>query len=179
MRHQSFAIRANDVVFIADSTSSNASSNVLKGSGNTFSKVFLANSIASERFSANSLIGRDSAQVLISGIVFGSVSGLGEELYQLTNSTGSTSNLADISWNQLKVYPNPVSGGEFIVEITAINSPNLAIQLYDLQGRLVKDYGLHQTDGSKRFTIDGVKPGLYFLRFQHGTNSHQRKLVVQ
>ncbi len=77
-------------------------------------------------------------------------------------------------------YPNPVRGGTTITFSATGNSPT-AIQLFDVNGRLVRTLaqGTYQR-GQHQLTIDcgGLAAGNYFYRLTSGGESATRKMVV-
>src|SRR5690606_27478972 len=87
-----------------------------------------------------------------------------------------------------KVYPNPIglttntdgTPGETIrIEYLVRSSSDLSMQLYDLQGRLVRDVTATVTDGTDVIEINvaDLASGTYVLRWSEGSNSGVTKVV--
>ncbi|MBX0334415.1 T9SS type A sorting domain-containing protein [Pontibacter sp. HSC-14F20] len=87
-----------------------------------------------------------------------------------------------------KVYPNPfgvttnangTSGETLRIEYLVRSSSDLSLQLYDLQGRLVRDLEATVTDGTEVIEINvaDLASGTYVLRWSEGNNSGATKVV--
>jgi hypothetical protein len=72
----------------------------------------------------------------------------------------------------LKVYPNPVQEQLYLEFIP--NARITSIQLYDLQGKVVKSY--HQKVNS--ISVNGLKNGIYFLKVISENGVNTEKVVV-
>jgi len=81
----------------------------------------------------------------------------------------------------LELYPNPASS-EVNLVIAAKGGDEINIVLLDLTGKKVKDLSgvkIHEGLGTYRINMDGVQPGLYFVRMTDGQQSLVRKLIIR
>ena len=81
----------------------------------------------------------------------------------------------------LNAYPNPAHGS-FYVEFSVQNTANVTLELYDVDGRLVRTMFNGSTEGAKLYRL-GVEngqlvPGTYMLKMMVGEEVHTRKVVV-
>jgi spore coat protein A len=87
----------------------------------------------------------------------------------------SIDNLADF-----RLYPNPMSDQGF-VEFTLEQSSDVRINLYNLDGRLVKmdEFGVIQK-GSHTITmpVGDIEEGLYILELNTGTKLHRERILI-
>jgi hypothetical protein len=87
----------------------------------------------------------------------------------------SINNLADF-----RLYPNPMSDQGF-VEFTLEQPSDVRINLYDLDGRLVKmdEFGVIQK-GSHTITmpVGEIEEGLYILELNTGNNLYRERIVI-
>ena len=70
--------------------------------------------------------------------------------------------------SSLVVFPNPIKNQAYL-RFTLLKSENISIQLFDMQGQLVKSYILNkqQNAGEHQFPLlfdADIKPGNYILR---------------
>jgi len=73
----------------------------------------------------------------------------------------------------IKIYPNPVSGNE----ITIITNSDILVEVYDVLGKKVKQQNL--TANQKKINITGLKKGIYLLRLKSDNGTITKKLVRQ
>ena len=79
------------------------------------------------------------------------------------------------------LYPNPASN-HLKLEMHLKQTTNANIEIYDMQGRLVKNVFNGQLTGGIRnleVNIDGINPGLYFVSIQADNQRIVTKLMVQ
>lgn len=76
---------------------------------------------------------------------------------------------------KLDVFPNPASTS-FRFRHNSHAGP-LSIRLYDLNGRVVRDYGLHRSP-LPAFSVAGLKPGLYVVKVHSDTHISTLRLFV-
>lgn len=92
--------------------------------------------------------------------------------------------LEDISFASIGVFPNPNTGYFHfeIIKSAHISSLNIeSVELYDMDGRLVKDLGI-QFRGQHLISsvnLNEVDPGMYFLKVKNGNDFGIVKLVIQ
>jgi hypothetical protein len=86
----------------------------------------------------------------------------------------------------LRCAPNPISGSAQVQYDLPVASP-VALGLFDLQGRLVRELDRRHSAGPGRYVVqwDGrgvhgerVRAGIYFLRLEAGTFHQVRRVVV-
>jgi predicted peptidase len=70
-----------------------------------------------------------------------------------------------------RIYPNPASTGQVTVEVANAERGKLKIGVYDLSGRLLRQYLFDKQDDLFRQTLDlgPVSKGLYVLKLQYET----------
>jgi hypothetical protein len=83
------------------------------------------------------------------------------------------------NFNFISNYPNPFNGNT-VIELNGIADDNLAVEIYDIAGRLVKSIA---TGGEQRIVWDGtdaggnnVAAGIYFARISSG-EANVRKMI--
>ncbi len=83
--------------------------------------------------------------------------------------------LKDHSDNNINVYPNPTSGN-LNIDIAKDENVEAAIMLYDMQGKLLKQFFTRENN----FSLDTkyYKKGLYILNIKYDTNMASKKLLV-
>lgn len=80
------------------------------------------------------------------------------------------------SMSGVEIYPNPVTNGNVNVKLNyEVN--NVQVVLTDMTGRVVINMLKESNDFS--LNTSTLKPGLYFLKIQNGTNKYFEKLVVK
>jgi len=86
----------------------------------------------------------------------------------------------------LRCEPNPISGSAQVQYDLPVASP-VALGLFDLQGRLVRQLERRSSAGAGRYVVqwDGrsvrgerVRAGIYFLRLEAGSFHQVRRVVV-
>lgn len=70
-------------------------------------------------------------------------------------------------------FPNPATN-QFQLQRNA-TMPLLGVELYSMQGRLVRSY----SGAIGSFGLEGVAPGLYLLRIEDETGAYSERLVVE
>jgi len=100
-----------------------------------------------------------------------------------TDQTG-ISEFEELSFASIGIFPNP-NNGLFYMEIlkTALMSrlEIESVELFDMEGRLVKDLGI-QFAGDHflgQISLMDVDPGMYFLKVNNGDESGIVKIVIQ
>lgn len=83
----------------------------------------------------------------------------------------------------LKVYPNPAKAGTTVnIEIKDNIQSEFLIQIFSLQGQLIKSLGLFRNESGKiSLIMPFVKPGAYLLRLTNKKNLEfqSNKLIIQ
>ena len=77
--------------------------------------------------------------------------------------------------SKVNLYPNPVSE-VFVLEFYALKSDNLAIELIDNTGKIVRKYNRQMNEGYNNFScdhLDDLSSGLYYMRLR----TSQKQLV--
>jgi bacillolysin len=109
------------------------------------------------------------------------------ELQQVENAwcavgLGNCANVLAVSDNiktdlqNIKIYPNPVSNGQFTIESDL--KGNVEYEIYDFSGKLIKtseklEKGIHKVN------INGVQSGVYILKINADGTIISKKLVVK
>ena len=84
----------------------------------------------------------------------------------------------DNSITSLKVYPNPVTDN-FVLQFNRQQQGSLKLQLYNINGALVKEMVVSQASRGTTVTVPAreLPSGIYLLKVQAGTWSETRKIV--
>jgi surface protein len=81
-------------------------------------------------------------------------------------------NVDTFDFNQIKIYPNPVSDQLYIDLPNRLNLNS--IELYDIQGKLIKSFD-HQT----RLDFNDIQKGVYILKLETDQGSFHHKVIKQ
>lgn len=94
----------------------------------------------------------------------------------ITVSSGFTPELSDIG---LKVFPNPSS--EVVTISSSDNSelPSGLIQIFDIQGKLVKEVNIPKYQSRVQLNIQGLSKGSYFIKLQGKELRGVSRLIIQ
>ncbi|SFB76824.1 Por secretion system C-terminal sorting domain-containing protein [Flexibacter flexilis DSM 6793] len=92
------------------------------------------------------------------------------------NSTVSVS--APSTDNEIQIFPNPASD-LIVVQIGGLNKQDLAIKLYDLQGKLIQESKLNKGQTLGYFDIQTLYSGTYLVVMSSGNSSITKKVFVQ
>jgi len=77
----------------------------------------------------------------------------------------------------IKIYPNPAKN-HLIIEGLISEKP-IKIELYDIQGSLIKSYQFKQPDGRIRIKINSLNSGKYLCRITMAENLYSRMFVKE
>ncbi|RIJ37537.1 IPT/TIG domain-containing protein [Pontibacter oryzae] len=86
------------------------------------------------------------------------------------------------SLRDLRLYPNPFTSSEegrlqllYIVNRTT----TMEVEIYSMQGQLVRDFDLQLTDTNVAIELDlsGIASGMYILKWQEGTRGGQQRIL--
>lgn len=95
--------------------------------------------------------------------------------YAVGIGDGPTSNESIEMKANLKVYPNPVSGGEITIESNVKESTT--VEMYDLLGKkLVSEIIL---DDVTTINVQNYPAGIYMLKFKSSLGEYSQKLIVK
>ncbi len=83
--------------------------------------------------------------------------------------------------NLFQVYPNPIEKGKSLKISLIDNSSqlNMKIQLFDLQGKLLKNEVIGNTLNKVEISMQGLAAGTYLLKLQSGERSQSVKVIVK
>ena len=91
------------------------------------------------------------------------------------SGTGDEKPVAGSTILETRVFPNPGSG-PFTLAVPSAES-NLYIQLYDVQGRLIREDHLVES-GNFAFDIDGP-PGIYYLHVEYPAGARSVAKIIK
>ncbi|MFY0602378.1 MAG: S8 family serine peptidase [Flavobacteriaceae bacterium] len=97
-----------------------------------------------------------------------------------TVSVSVTASNKEFDLGSLSIYPNPAST-EINVRINATTNEDVRIQLFDLQGRLIKAAKFTAVSGggfSDTLDVRGVSSGVYLIKIKQGIKQGTRKLII-
>jgi hypothetical protein len=92
----------------------------------------------------------------------------------------TVSNLKELRGSQLKVYPNP-SNGQASISFMLNTEADVALQLFDVQGRLVRVISAnHMSAGEHIIPFNGsdLKSGIYYCTLRSGSMQETSRLVI-
>lgn len=78
------------------------------------------------------------------------------------------------------VFPNPINSGKMLIIELNQSAPNVLLQLYDLQGRLVYTQRLQYKTAQKLMTLNtsGMSSGIYFLKLAGDTWKFSQRILI-
>lgn len=84
------------------------------------------------------------------------------------------------SINELKVYPNPLSGQQLSIDLVAEENMDATIELYDNSGRMVRAVNANFVTGANSLRLDmsNIHPGVYIVKILSNDVAVNRKVVV-
>jgi len=90
------------------------------------------------------------------------------------------SQVAGSSSFDLNVYPNPAVGST-TVEVLSSNNEEMAIEVYDLEGRILIQKNMMAIEGLNQVDLDvsTLKPGIYTIKAGSALDTKLVKLIVQ
>jgi mannan endo-1,4-beta-mannosidase len=78
------------------------------------------------------------------------------------------------------VYPNPVTGDRIMIKVPLENlNSELQVSILDITGRSIQKTDLLAFNNEIEININGLKAGIYFIRFQSGNIRKVEKFVVE
>lgn len=89
---------------------------------------------------------------------------------------------ASIAAPAVHIFPNPLNSGKVLIIELSRPAPNVLMQLFDLQGRLVYNQRVPETLSRKPFSLStsGMASGIYFLKLAGDTwKLSQRVLILR
>ena len=95
------------------------------------------------------------------------------------DSTGVSGIAENTLGNKVSVYPNP-SSGEFTVALSGVSANELNIVLTDVNGKtiLTKEVGSITENVKVPFSVQGLKPGVYFLNINADNQSTTERVTI-
>lgn len=105
---------------------------------------------------------------------------------QSTDTTGTYKTLAQsvdetvTDLDNIQIYPNPATH-ELFVSIPSSNEGDFNISLIDLTGKelIRKNSDLNIQNNVVQLNLNGISPGMYFLRIDNGQNTFTKKVIVE
>ena len=77
----------------------------------------------------------------------------------------------------VKIFPNPTSD-IIAIQISGINNQDLKIEMFDLQGKLIKQTNLNKGQTISYFDIQTLYSGTYLIKISNNEHSFSRKIIV-
>ena len=90
-----------------------------------------------------------------------------------------TASIKDIAFEGFNLFPNP-SEGRFTLNLKAVQTDKVSIQLFDVRGRLIQEkiYRNVKADFSENIFFEKASKGLYLLKVHNGNKQTTRKLLI-
>lgn len=89
--------------------------------------------------------------------------------------------IKDIDWaKNISIFPNPANN-IITISFPTLNATHLNIDIVDMEGRIVFQWGKEVSSAKHETTLDLTKvaKGIYFIRFNAGNGFGVKKLVIQ
>jgi hypothetical protein len=92
----------------------------------------------------------------------------------------ATVGIKDFTFETFMVYPNP-SEGIFNLSLQSSNDKNLAVQLFDMRGRLIneKDLNLSHTTVNTTLDFSSIEVGVYLLKVVKGNQIGVQQIIIK
>ena len=98
----------------------------------------------------------------------------------ILNSGACTTSANEISKNNFTIYPNP-NAGIFSINLQNMNSENVMVKIYSMEGKLVFEKSYNTTSSSllENFDLTDVSSGIYIVNIYAGTFVGTQKIQIQ
>ena len=85
---------------------------------------------------------------------------------------------SSVKLHEIKTYPNPFNSN-FKINITSLFSQNIALDLYDMNGRFVKNLyqGISKSEYNYNFSQSWLSSGIYYIRLTTENNIYKKKII--
>ncbi len=83
----------------------------------------------------------------------------------------------DANKTSLQIVQNPATGG--LLKIRYNKAKNGQINIYDLNGKLVKSFGLKSAKGDETFSVNGIGTGNYLVQLKSDEGLAVSKLIIK
>jgi hypothetical protein len=92
----------------------------------------------------------------------------------------AVASIEDVAFSGFNLYPNP-SKGVFNLNFEVFTTDKVAVQLFDLRGRLVHQKNFFDTNAvfSEQINFDKTSAGLYLVKITNGSKQTTRKLIIE
>lgn len=100
------------------------------------------------------------------------------EDYTVNIIQGGTSDINELSAEDVIVYPNPMTN-EFNVDITAMNGLTDEIQLLDVTGRIISRQATNNSASNYNFNTSNLANGTYYVKVIGTNHEFTKKLIKQ
>ena len=77
-----------------------------------------------------------------------------------------------------KVFPNPASS-IVNIELTELSKEQSYIEIFDVQGRIIKEISLAKNQRKVRIDVSELESGLYFIKYSDKNTTYGSKLMVE
>jgi hypothetical protein len=78
----------------------------------------------------------------------------------------------------IRIYPNPASE-KINIEILFMTKPDIAITIYDLNGKVVEEYHIKNEKNTELSLPVPLTKGVYILQLSDGDLSIRKKLIIK
>ena len=106
-------------------------------------------------------IAQDEFALVNNGMYYLSIWGNDYTGYVKSSPLGFNGPIAE---NGLNLYPNPVTGEEFTLEYSNTQNAPAAMQVLDVQGRIVLEMEIPTGDSQIKVNVNGLEKGVYLLK---------------
>ncbi|WP_422359535.1 T9SS type A sorting domain-containing protein [Reichenbachiella sp.] len=110
----------------------------------------------------------------------------GDSYYRLrqTDFDGKTEVFAPVKIqgpvkNNISIYPNPLTGPTFNIQLDKLDDQVSTIFIYDYVGKLVSFQSIEKEQSIIISFTERIKPGLYIVSIQNGTINSNQQLIVR
>jgi hypothetical protein len=109
-------------------------------------------------------------------IVFTGFGGSSTGEYQFNLTLSSPLSTESSNSERFNLFPNPANGG--MVTLSGSFGPNDRLEIFNLQGRLIRESRLQQSN-SFQLSLGDIPSGTYLLRLISERGIQTQKLIIQ
>lgn len=84
----------------------------------------------------------------------------------------------DIQFGSFAIFPNPAKD-DITLKFDRMDHKNTAINIYDIQGKLVLQTSQVPQNNKLQLTVSSLKTGMYFVTVKNGLHSETKKLMIR
>ena len=104
--------------------------------------------------------------------------GRGFKCYSIATGIETLNNFSE---NNISIYPNPASNGNFNISLSDNDKRTIMLNVYDILGKEVYSFNYTTKIGSNSINVNlkDSNKGMYFVKISSGNNSVTKKLIIE